>query len=141
MKNAILPFILALIFTSCESEGELTRTEVGAIPISEESTVVYNGKFVATSGINVTGFASILQDKDSFKIALKDFSVSSGPDLKVYLSTSASPDTFINLGAVGNGSSQTFLIPDGVDLKLYNHVLIYCQQYSHLFASATLQLN
>lgn len=141
MKNQLLLFLLVLLCFSCESEGELTRTELGSVPVTPESVLRYSGAFEPTSGINVSGFARIYQDGEQCKVSLESFSISSGPDLKVYLSTSEIPDVFINLGALGNGMSQTYAIPDGVDFSIYNHVLIHCQQYNHLYAIAPLEPN
>ena len=141
MKNHFLLFFVGLLCFSCESEGELTKTEVGSIPVNPESVLRYSGLFMPTSGINVSGFANIYQDGNQYKVSLEGFSISSGPDLKVYLSTSAQPAEFINLGALGTGMLQTYAVPDGVDFSIYNHVLIHCQQYSHLYAIASLQPN
>lgn len=138
MKNLLLVLSLSLFLFSCESEGELTSREIGTIPLSPGSILKYSGAFYPTAGISVSGSANIYKDGNVFKLSLEGFGVSSGPDLKVYLSTSANPDTFINLGALGNGGTQTYLAPDNVDYAVYNHVLIHCQQYNHLFAIAPL---
>lgn len=139
MKNFVILFSLTLLCLSCESEGEFTRTEVGSVPVTAESVLKYSGTFLPTAGIAVMGTANIYKDGNTYKVSLEGFSISSGPDLKVYLSSSGSPDLFINLGALGNGMVQTYLIPDGVDFSVYNHVLIHCQQYSHLYAIASLE--
>lgn len=137
-----LPLVFAvLVFVSCQEEGLLTQVEVGSIPISTDAILMYSGSFTPTSGINVTGGVKIYKDGNQFKLSLDGFDVSFGPDLKIYVSTSASPNTFINLGALGNGVHQTYLIPAEVDFNFYNHVLIYCQQYSHLYAIAELHQN
>lgn len=141
MKNTFLFFAFTLLFFSCQSEGELTKDEVGNFSISEESVVKSTGIFAPTADITVTGSASIYEEKNSHKVVLEGFSVSGGPDLKVYLSTSSSPSTFINLGNLGNGARQAFTIPENTDLTVYNHVLIHCQQYNHLFAIAALNNN
>jgi hypothetical protein len=44
------------------------------------------GNFMPTSGINVTGSAKIYLNGNQNEVRLENFSVSSGPDLKVYLS-------------------------------------------------------
>jgi hypothetical protein len=141
MKRFLLLFLVALVSISCQEEGLLTEVEVGSIPISPDAVLKYSGTFIPTSGINVAGGVKIYRDGNQFKLSLDEFDVSFGPDLKIYLSTSASPNAFINLGALGNGEHQTYLIPAEVDFNLYNHVLIYCQQYSHLYAIAELHQN
>lgn len=99
----------------------------------------FSGIFVPTSGISVSGATKIYLENGSYKLQLENFNITEGPDLKVYLSQSASPDQFLNLG---NLTSQTvYSIPQSVVISEYSHVLIHCQQYNHLFAIAELQQN
>lgn len=139
MKTIMLSLVLVLVLSSCQSEGELTQSDVGDVALPTEAQLLYEGAFSPTSGIEVAGTARVYARASERYVALEDFSVSRGPDLKVYLSTTAAPDAFVNLGALGNGVDPTYNIPEGVDLTVYNHVLIHCQQYSHLFAIAPLQ--
>lgn len=137
MKKLILFPILFLIL-SCQEEGALTRSVDDTI-ISPNAILKYHGTFEPTSGIAVSGEAKIYQEGTEYKVQLEDFSVSSGPDLKVYLSKAATPTDFVNLG---NLTSQTvYPIPSSVNIDDYSHVLIHCQQYSHLFAIAELIQN
>lgn len=139
MKAILFPMMMSLFLCSCQAEGELTQSDVGALPLPTEARLLYEGTFRPTSGIQVTGTARVYEQEAQRYVSLEEFSVSRGPDLKVYLSTTASPDTFVSLGALGNGEDHTYTIPEGVDLAVYDHVLIHCQQYSHLFAIAPLQ--
>jgi len=130
----LLPFLLA----SCQEEGILTkdREEVIVNPTAE---LKYYGTFIPTSGISVTGDAKIYLENGQYKVVLDNFSISSGPDLKVYLSKAETPTEFVNLG---NLTSQTvYPIPATVNVATYSHVLIHCQQYNHLFAIAPLTQN
>ena len=70
-----------------------------------------------------------------------DFAVRNGPDLFVYLSPD--PDGYVD-GAIevarlkaDRGSFNT-PVPTGTDLSDVRSVLIWCKQFSHLFAVATL---
>lgn len=130
--------ILFLIF-SCQTEGELTHTVQNSIPLTPTAMLRYHGAFVPTSGITVSGEAKIYLEGNQYKVQLEDFSISGGPDLKVYLSKSAEPTDFVNLG---NLTSQTvYPIPASVNVADYSHVLIHCQQYNHLYAIAELIQN
>jgi len=101
---------------------------------------LYRGVFAPTSGINISGQAKISLDSGRHLLLLDSFSVSSGPDLKVYLAKEYPPANFINLGALQrNSGSQLYPIPAGIDFSAYRYVLIHCQQYNHLFGYATLQ--
>lgn len=138
MKKLLIFPILFLIL-SCQEEGELTHTVQNSIPITPVAILKYYGAFEPTSGISVTGEAKIYQEGSQYKLKLEGFSISSGPDLKVYLSKAATPTNFVNLG---NLTSQTvYSIPASVDVASYSHVLIHCQQYSHLYAVAELIQN
>jgi hypothetical protein len=101
--------------------------------------VKYQGVFSPTSGINGSGIVKIYLENNQYKLALENYSISSGPDLKVYLSKSNTPTDFVNLGNLN--SSTVYSIPQNIDIKDYKFVLIHCQQYNHLFAVAELVKN
>lgn len=136
MKKIVL--LLFLAFASCEEEGELTRI-TNANEISDAAVLKYSGDFAPTSGILVSGSANVYLDVNRYKVRLENFSVSDGPDLKVYLSKSATPNDFVNLGALITSGNLTYLIPQQVNIEDYDYVLIHCQQYNHLYAVALLQ--
>lgn len=127
------------MFSSCQVEGELTHTVENNVPITQTAILKYHGTFEPTSGINVSGGAKIYFEDNQYKVTLDNFSISNGPDLKVYLSKAETPTEFVNLG---NLTSQTiYPIPSSVNVADYSQVLIYCQQYSHLYATAALIQN
>lgn len=129
-----LPFLLA----SCQEEGILTKDREEFV-VTPSAELKYHGAFMPTSGISVTGEAKIYLENGSYKVVLDNFTISSGPDLKVYLSKAETPTDFVNLG---NLTSQTvYPIPANVNVADYSHVLIHCQQYNHLFAIAPLTQN
>lgn len=137
MKKLFILLSLLLIF-SCQEEGKLTKS-VDDTVIASNALLKYYGTFEPTNGIIVSGKAKIYLENNQYKVQLEDFSISSGPDLKVYLSKAATPTDFVNLG---NLTSQTvYPIPQSVNVAEYSHVLIHCQQYSHLFAIAELIQN
>ena len=67
--------------------------------------------------------------------------MSSGPDLKVYLSKTDTPTDFISLGALGTGNNLVYTIATPIDFTQYKYVLIHCQQQNHLFATSNLMMN
>ena len=138
MKKLFIILPILFLILSCQEEGELTRS-VDDTVVVPEAILKYHGTFQPTGGINVSGEAKIYQEGSQYKVKLDNFSISDGPDLKVYLSKAASPTEFVNLG---NLTSQTvYPIPSSVNVADYSHVLIHCQQYSHLFAIAELIQN
>ena len=127
--------LLSVFFCSCEKEGVLT-SNVSETTVSSTSTVLYTGSFVPTAGIFVSGNAKIHLENGQKKVVLENFTISDGPDLKVYLSTTDFPTTFVNLGNLT--SATVYNISQQVDLTVYKYVLIHCQQHNHLFAIAAL---
>ena len=138
MKKFIYLLPTLFLLLSCQEEGPLTK---GTNTVSIEPTAVlkYHSAFAPTSGIAVTGGAKIYLENGQYKVVLDNFTISDGPDLKVYLSKAATPNEFVNLG---NLTSQTvYPIPVNVNVADYSHVLIHCQQYNHLYAIAELIQN
>ena len=128
--------VLAFFVSSCTKEAEFTK------PLDENtstlnSVLLKSGAFAPTSGITVNGSAEVRMKPNEYYIELVNFKISSGPDLKVYLSKSNEPNDFVNLGAMESNKS-VYTIPNGLILSEYTHVLIHCQQYDHLFAIAQL---
>ncbi|NNT73216.1 DM13 domain-containing protein [Flavobacterium sp. IMCC34852] len=138
MKTILSLFTLLLLFTSCEVEGELTR-DIVEEEVSNEAVLRSTGTFNPTGGISGSGTVKIYQLGNAYTLKLENYSISAGPDLKVYLSKADSPSDFVNLGNVN--PDVTYSIPQQVNLADYPYVLIHCQQYNHLFAIAALQSN
>lgn len=130
-------FFLSILFFAC------TKDKIGStqyLNTTAVGTILFKGSFNATSGIMVAGVAKIVQDSNYQKIVLDSFSVSSGPDLKVYLSKNDYPSQFINVGALQSfTSNSSYILPNGTNFNEYKYVLIHCQQYDHLFAIAELK--
>lgn len=130
----ITPLLVLLI--SCQLEGDLTHDHNSGLVLSDQAKLVYATTFTTTEGISGAGKAEIYSDRNQFKLRLVDYSIEDGPDLKVYLSQSNTPNSYINLGNLSR--QQIYLLPEGVDFSVYTHVLIHCQQYNHLFAYGAL---
>ena len=81
MKKLFVFPILFLIL-SCQEEGELTKS-IDDTVIAPNTILKYHGTFEPTSGIIVSGEAKIYIEGNQYKVQLENFSISSGPDLKV----------------------------------------------------------
>lgn len=138
MKKLFMISIVFFLF-SCEQEGELTKDELFANTISDAAVLKHSGIFDPTSGINVSGGFKIYLENNRYKLKLDAFTISDGPDLKIYLSKADTPTDFVTLGNLT--SSTIYSIPQGVTINDYSHVLIHCQQYNHLFAVAAIIQN
>ena len=138
MKKLFVLPILLLLF-ACEEQGALTKDGFNVATVNQGAVLKYQGAFYATSGISVAGNAKIYLENNQYKLELEGFSVSDGPDLKVYLSKADSPTDFVSLGNLT--SATVYNVPQGVAVADYSHVLIHCQRYNHLFAIAQLTSN
>ena len=135
MKKILALQILMFVIISCEKEGEFTQTNNQTINLNT-AVLLKTGQFTTTSGISGSGSVKIYSENNQRKLVLENYTIENGPDLKVYLSTTDAPNTFINLG---NLNVETiYNIPNSVDLNVYKYVLIHCQQFNHLYAIAPL---
>lgn len=75
------------------------------------------------------------------------FDVTNGPDLEVWLVADPAPSssrdvldsTWVSLGPLkGNIGDQTYTIPEDVNMNAFATVVIWCEQFSVLFATAPL---
>ena len=77
----------------------------------------------------------------AFTVRLEGFAVRNGPDLYVYLSPVADgyADGVIELGRLkADRGNQNYDVPAGVDVDRVASVVIWCKQFSVLFATAPL---
>ena len=86
------------------------------------------------------GTASIVEIAPGrFHLRLEDFCVRNGPDLFVYLSPAADGWTAdaLELGRLkATDGSFGYDLPAGVDPAAFRSAIIWCKQFSHLFATA-----
>jgi len=104
-------------------------------------TTLASGEFSGTDDFHFgTGTASIVEvEPGRYHLRLDDFSVRNGPDLFVYLSPDADgyADDAVELGKLkATDGSFGYDLPDGVDPARFRSALIWCKQFSHLFAVA-----
>ena len=100
-----------------------------------------SGEFEGTDEFHFgSGTASIIEvEPGRYHLRLEDFSVRNGPDLYVYLSTAAddyAADAFeVGLLKATDGSFG-YDLPAGFDPSSFKSAIIWCKQFSHLFAVA-----
>lgn len=104
-------------------------------------TVLVAGSFVdADSFHKGSGTATVYQvGEDEQLLRFEQFSVTNGPDLRVYLAPNGNAQAGIELGKLkGNLGDQNYEIPAGIDLSVFNSVVIYCKPFHVNFATAAL---
>lgn len=133
------------------------RTEINeelpsASPVAETSVmpsprVLAEGNFGKIDVVHQgSGQAKLVEIGDARIVRLENFSVVSGPDLYVYLTTSSTPTgdpaslgDFINLGLLkATMGNQNYDIPAGT-ADDYRTVVIWCKRYGVLFTFAVMQ--
>lgn len=94
-----------------------------------------------------SGLATILLASDgTHLLRLTEFRTSVGPDLRVLISPTAAPASQARLGDYlevsklkGNIGDQEYTLPADFDPTAYKSVVIYCQPFRVIFATATLE--
>ena len=129
------------------SAAPVLSTPAGASPSAEAPTrlVALSGPFHGSDDFHFgRGTARLIETSPGvFVVRLEGFAVRNGPDLYVYLSPSA--DGYAN-GAIELGKlkadtgNQNYAVPAGVldEPARAASVVIWCKQFSHLFATAPL---
>ncbi len=116
----------------------------------ETTTVIASGQFQdADARHQGAGTAVLAQTSDGRTLMqFGDFSVTPGPDLEVWLVSADAPATsaavlasdWVSLGPIQSpNGAQTYEIPASVDANAYGSVVIWCEDFSVLFAVAGLQ--
>jgi hypothetical protein len=105
------------------------------------TSTVASGEFRGTDDFHFgSGTALIIEiEPGRYRLQLGDFTVRNGPDLFVYLSPDGEGYTedSLELGRLkATDGSFGYDLPDGVDPARFRSALIWCKQFSHLFALA-----
>ena len=123
-----------------------TAPPVTQAPAPQIVTVA-QGSFIPRGRYSGEGTARVLNDGSEQRfLRFENFSTDNGPDLNVYLTTSDAnadggtfDDEFIDLGNLkGNIGDQNYEIPPGVDLSVYDTVVVWCVRFSTPFTAADL---
>jgi hypothetical protein len=154
LKIAIPVFIIGFVsgnaFWYLFSPLWIDREVSEALPAELMLNEVKSGEFRdADSAHKGSGKASILKGSAGTSLVrLTEFKVTNGPDLEVWLVKAADPKSsadvksseFLSLGALkGNIGDQTYSVPENVNIDDFGSVVIWCEQFGVLFASAPLK--
>ncbi len=126
-------------------------TSPAVAPTTDTSTssfqpaVAYSGSFVGSDSFHFgEGTAQIIETEPGvYVLRFEDFSVRNGPDLFVYLSedpTGESVDDALNLGALkATDGAFNYEIPPDIDVSRVKSAVVWCRQFTVLFAHAELE--
>jgi hypothetical protein len=118
-----------------------TPTPTGPTPFAPRR--IATGTFRGTDDFHFgRGTASIVETKPgSYTLRFEDFSVRNGPDLFVYLSPVADDytDGALELGRLkATDGAFGYELPAGAEPADFASAIVWCKQFSHLFAVAPL---
>ncbi len=143
MKKAgkIVMFVFISVWlVACSKESQLTEVPATDNIDTTNGAIKYNGSFISAPGKSATGTALILLKNGVYSVALKNMSVSGGPDLRVYISKQIQPVDYFDLGKLkSTNGDQVYPVANNVDFTTYKYALIFCKQYNVLFGSAELK--
>ena len=111
-------------------------------PTPFTARTVATGEFEGTDEFHFgRGTASLIEvEPGRYQLRLEDFSVRNGPDLYVYLSTDANDPArdALELGRLkATDGSFGYDVPADSGIDGFRSAIIWCKQFSHLFAVAT----
>jgi hypothetical protein len=121
-----------------------------AVPSAEpelvpfEPVTLVRGEFRGSDDFHFgRGTATIIETAPGrYHLRLDDFSVRNGPDLFVYLSPDSGDyaDGALELGRLkATDGAFGYDLPEGTDPADFASAIIWCKQFSHLFATATFE--
>lgn len=117
-----------------------TMQEMESRISSGPQTVVYSkqGQFVGMKGNDASGKAFVISLGSIAFLRFENFQVTNGPDLHVYITQGGDISTGIDLGKLkGSIGDQNYAL-NGIDIKTYDTVVIYCQPFHIYYAEAKL---
>jgi hypothetical protein len=144
------PQIAIAMIQSALATAEVVPEDQQALPNMTGPVEVGNGSFRKLDPIRqASGNVTIYQQADNTKVVrFENFGVVNGPDLRVVMSQSSTPDTVelmkandseIDLGAIrGTSGSQNYDVPAELDLSQYNTVVIYSRTLNVVYSYAVL---
>lgn len=123
-----------------------TPEETPGPPVDAGPRVLARGEWVSLEH-TTTGSVAIVDDGGERQLVLRNLDTSNGPDLRVILSPKAAQPgdwfgyeadaTYLG-GLKGNQGTQTYDIPDDLDLDQFASVVIWCDRFSVGFGAADL---
>lgn len=145
---ALAWFVVPLFFNKEVNESREAITGQPAAPAAPEGTAPtapppapaeLTGTFTGVAGHQSSGRAALISNDSANFIRLEDdFSVTSGPDLYVYVGTKDDKTREI-ARLKGNKGGQNYELPKDLDLSSFDTVWIYCKAFTVNFARAELK--
>jgi hypothetical protein len=135
LKEMIMEESATLQTTVSEEMNDMINKDS---PIQAAVEITKTGEFEGLAGHKAKGIAKIIQANDMTFLRFEEFEVTNGPDLRVYITPNGNVHDGIHLEKLkGSRGDQNYLL-EGIDIQVYNTVVIYCQPFGVYFAQAEL---
>jgi len=132
VKDMIMEKAVPMIIPVSETMDEMTNSVESSIEILK------SGTFDGLAGHDAEGIAKIIQANDMTFLRFENFQVTNGPDLRVYITPDGDVKNGIHLEKLkGSKGDQNYSL-DGIDVGVYDTVVIYCQPFGVYFGQAEL---
>ena len=132
VKDMIMEKAVPMIIPVSETMDEMTNSVESSIKILK------SGTFDGLAGHDAEGIAKIIQANDMTFLRFENFQVTNGPDLRVYITPDGDVKNGIHLEKLkGSKGDQNYSL-DGIDVGVYDTVVIYCQPFGVYFGQAEL---
>lgn len=93
-----------------------------------------------TASHSASGNVYVLTNDTQQIIRYEDFSTVNGPRLRVYLSNDLEASEYVDIGALkATNGDMNYQLPEGVDARQWQYVLVWCEPFGVLFNYALLQ--
>ncbi|WP_435139409.1 DM13 domain-containing protein [Formosa sp. A9] len=131
MKINILALFLVITFLGCSSDDDSSNN------MDPDQNTELMGDFVSVAH-PTSGTAIVSADMSTLQ--LNDFKSDDGPLLELYLTTDLEVTDYVSLGILkGLDGNYTYDLPDDIDLTTYNHLVVWCVDFSVNFGYAILK--
>ncbi len=130
----ISTLIAGMAISACQKTDDVQET----ISInSATDSLIASGTFKRTTK-NTSGTAKVYRRANDLLLVFENFKTGSGPDVRIYLSTTVNAKPFINLGTLAKEGTFSISLPLATDISNYKYVCIWCEPFTQIFGTAEL---
>ena len=135
VKDMIMKQSSVMVKSTFEQMDEMMDKDSTEQAVPE---IIKTGEFEGLAGHQAMGTAKLIQVSDMTFLRFEDFEVTNGPDLRVYVTQNGDVHDGIHLEKLkGSRGSQNYSL-EGINVDVYDTVVIYCQPFGVYFAQANL---
>lgn len=107
--------------------------------MSSGASLLYQANFKPRAH-DVKGKVLLIESDGKKILRFEDFETINGPNLHIYLASDLGNSDFIDLGEIkATKGNVNYELPDSIDIKTYNKVLVWCVPFRVLFSYAELE--